>query len=138
MQLFLMMSFGLLQCLQRFNASAGRSRSKKVATVDNLQRRGFQMANMCVLCCKAAESIDHIFLQCGFSCKIWNMVSSALSIYGPYISDVVGFITAWKGMNCSFGCRLVSKVIMHAVFWLPVGLQSNHACSLLVDMEGEE
>ncbi|CAN0904416.1 hypothetical protein LINGRAHAP2_LOCUS23081, partial [Linum grandiflorum] len=72
---------------------------KKIATVDNLQRRGIPLVNRCVLCGCAAESVNHIFIKCKFSSKVWNKVSSVLSFRGPFLPDVVGFISGWKGMT---------------------------------------
>ncbi|CAN1311894.1 Putative ribonuclease H protein At1g65750 [Linum perenne] len=55
----------------------------KIASLDNLQKRGFQLANWCVLCHKGTESIDHMFIHCDYSSSVWNRLSSTLSIIGP-------------------------------------------------------
>ncbi|CAN1230374.1 hypothetical protein LINPERPRIM_LOCUS3275, partial [Linum perenne] len=47
---------------------------RKIATHDNLQKRGFSLPNQCVLCDSNNESIDHIFLSCIFSADIWLML----------------------------------------------------------------
>ncbi|CAN1298481.1 Putative ribonuclease H protein At1g65750 [Linum perenne] len=39
----------------------------RIATLDNLQRRGFALPNWCVLCERMEESVDHLFLQCTFA-----------------------------------------------------------------------
>ncbi|CAN0879471.1 hypothetical protein LINGRAHAP2_LOCUS13060 [Linum grandiflorum] len=90
----------------------------KIATTDNLQQRGFNLARKCVLCNKQSESIDqYLFRQCEFSCMIWNRFSSALSLLGPFQNDMVGFILAWKGMNCISRFKDVIKVLLHATLW---------------------
>ncbi|CAN1274793.1 hypothetical protein LINPERPRIM_LOCUS15521, partial [Linum perenne] len=91
---------------------------KKIATVDNLQRRGFSLANKCVLCCSAHESVNHIFIQCAFASEIWKKLSSTLSIYGPRHSDVRDFISEWKGLNCVSEFTPALKMLMHSTFWL--------------------
>ncbi|CAN0887989.1 hypothetical protein LINGRAHAP2_LOCUS15726 [Linum grandiflorum] len=90
---------------------------RKIATIDNLQKRGFQMVNMCVLCRKETESVDHLFIHCEFSYKVWSLVSSTLSIHGPLASNVSCLISAWKGMNCMTSFRKATKAILHSFFW---------------------
>ena len=38
---------------------------EKILTLDELQRRGWTLANKCFLCDIYEESIDHILLHCG-------------------------------------------------------------------------
>ncbi|CAN0914163.1 hypothetical protein LINGRAHAP2_LOCUS28402 [Linum grandiflorum] len=90
---------------------------KKIATIDNLQRRGMQMVNRCVLCGCDLESVDHLFLHCKFTSAVWAMITSALSIYGPGPLDCTGLLMAWKGMNCLPHFAACMKVILHAFFW---------------------
>ncbi|CAN1815907.1 Putative ribonuclease H protein At1g65750, partial [Linum perenne] len=90
---------------------------KRIATIDNLQKRGFQMVNLCVLCTNQLESTYHIFLRCVFTSAIWNRISSILSLHGPHQDDVSSLISSWKGMNCVPRFRMVKKVILHAFFW---------------------
>ncbi|CAN0846755.1 Putative ribonuclease H protein At1g65750 [Linum grandiflorum] len=90
---------------------------KRFATLDNLQRRGFHLANMCVLCGNCMESVKHLLLHCEFSKAVWNMASSVLSLVGPWSSDVKTFITVWKGMNCLPSLSGAKNVMMHTIFW---------------------
>ncbi|CAN0918608.1 hypothetical protein LINGRAHAP2_LOCUS30968 [Linum grandiflorum] len=50
--------------------------------MDSLQKRGLIVPNWCSLCKLAAESIDHIFMECSFSQKVWHRFSSTLSFTG--------------------------------------------------------
>lgn len=43
-----------------------------ILTWDNRQRSGWQGPNFCYLCQKARETIQHIFLDCGFIQEIWD------------------------------------------------------------------
>ncbi|CAN1229638.1 Putative ribonuclease H protein At1g65750, partial [Linum perenne] len=90
---------------------------KKIATIDNLQKRGMQMPNMCVLCYEDLESVDHIMLSCAFTLKVWARLSSRLSFYGPSPIDTRGFVAAWKGMNCASPFCVVMDHLLHATFW---------------------
>ncbi|CAN1356356.1 Putative ribonuclease H protein At1g65750 [Linum perenne] len=90
---------------------------KKIASIDNLQRRGMTLANRCVLCEKDLESVDHLFIHCEFAVEVWNRVSSVLSLLGPRNEDVRGLIQAWKCMNCTPTFEEVAGVIIHGIFW---------------------
>ncbi|CAN0920773.1 Putative ribonuclease H protein At1g65750, partial [Linum grandiflorum] len=90
---------------------------KKIATLDNLQRRGFQLANRCPLCQIEIETLDHLFLRCSFSSLVWGNISSRLSMYDPTHSSTREFIAAWKGLNCLSRFQTAMKVIMHATLW---------------------
>ncbi|CAN1826521.1 hypothetical protein LINPERHAP1_LOCUS31589, partial [Linum perenne] len=97
----------------------------KVATQDNLQRRGFTLANRCVLCGSNEESVQHLFLSCSFAFDVWTLVSSKLSIHGPHPSSLAGFIKGWKEVNCSKRFISVKRAILHAVFWY-IWLERNN------------
>ncbi|XP_074313924.1 uncharacterized protein LOC141649126 [Silene latifolia] len=47
---------------------------KKLATVDNIQHRGFYMMNRCSLCEAALEDHPHLFFNCSFSKDIWQQL----------------------------------------------------------------
>ncbi|CAN0922513.1 Putative ribonuclease H protein At1g65750 [Linum grandiflorum] len=98
---------------------------KRIATVDNLQRRGLQMVNRCVLCLEDLESVDHLFLHCKFSSLVWSKVCSLLSIHGPGSYDCAGFILAWNGFNCQPHFAAYMKVILHAFCWTIWGERNN-------------
>ncbi|KAK9742585.1 hypothetical protein RND81_03G183800 [Saponaria officinalis] len=44
----------------------------KLATIDNLHKRGFQFVNRCFLCKGAAESHSHLLFQCSFMQHLWR------------------------------------------------------------------
>ncbi|CAN1732046.1 hypothetical protein LINPERHAP1_LOCUS1453, partial [Linum perenne] len=90
---------------------------KKVSTIDNLQRKGLSLANRCALCNSNLESVEHLFLDCEFASQIWTLISSKLSIHGPFSYSIEGFIEGWKGLNCLLSFSSVMKVLLHAVFW---------------------
>ncbi|CAN1273141.1 hypothetical protein LINPERPRIM_LOCUS14878, partial [Linum perenne] len=90
---------------------------RKVATIDNLQKKGLVLVNRCALCVSDLESVDHLFTTCAFVSEIWTLVSSKLSIHGPLPSSVVELIKGWKGLNCMPSFSMVMKVLLHAVFW---------------------
>ncbi|CAN0884955.1 hypothetical protein LINGRAHAP2_LOCUS14982 [Linum grandiflorum] len=73
---------------------------------------------------RAAESIDHIFLECSYSQKIWNRFSSTLSFTGPHYHIMTKVIKGWKGMNFTVEFDLFRGVFLHAFYWF-IWLERN-------------
>jgi hypothetical protein len=57
------------------------SLENRILTWDNLQRKGWEGPNICVLCQDEAESVYHLFVTCRFSREVWNQLYSVLSIH---------------------------------------------------------
>jgi len=60
----------------------------KAPTWDNLQKRSFQGPGWCILCKRAQESVEHLFLTCPFSVEVWKECSV-----------LVGFQCQWSGAS---------------------------------------
>ncbi|CAN1818271.1 hypothetical protein LINPERHAP1_LOCUS28323 [Linum perenne] len=86
-------------------------------SVDNLIRRGFQLSNRCILCSVKAESIRHLFVECSFASQMWSLLSSRLSLIGPFPGTMLGFVTAWKGLNWDREFEACGKALLHAFLW---------------------
>ncbi|CAN0887259.1 hypothetical protein LINGRAHAP2_LOCUS15577 [Linum grandiflorum] len=96
----------------------------RILTMDNLRRRGLIAPNRCTLCYKDGESIDHIFLACSFSRKVWSRFSAALSISGPVHHIFSEVVMGWKGMHCMMDFTSVMGVLLHAFCWF-IWLERN-------------
>jgi len=67
-----------------------RAFSNRIATKQNLQRRGVAMGdNLCVLCGKEEETTSHILVSCEVSTKVWNMCFSWLGICSVNHNDLI-------------------------------------------------
>ena len=53
---------------------------EKILTLDQLQRRGWILANRCALCKEELESIDHILLHCDKAKLLWQLVFSIFGV----------------------------------------------------------
>ena len=60
----------------------------KVLTLDQLQTRGWSLANRCFLCHSHEESIDHILLHCGKAWVLWKLLFSLFGLYWVIHSTV--------------------------------------------------
>ncbi|KAL4189261.1 hypothetical protein AMTRI_Chr08g164620 [Amborella trichopoda] len=45
----------------------------KPLTLDNLQKRGFQFPNRCIMCLNEEETVTHRLLHCNFAYSIWSL-----------------------------------------------------------------
>ena len=48
--------------------------TRKVSTADNLRRRAFAskaISDLCVMCRKGRETVDHLFVHCEFAHSLW-------------------------------------------------------------------
>ncbi|KAL4184258.1 hypothetical protein AMTRI_Chr10g160 [Amborella trichopoda] len=46
----------------------------KPLTIDNLQKRGFQFHNRCVMCLKEEDTVTHLLLHCNFAYSVWSFL----------------------------------------------------------------
>ena len=71
----------------------------KVLTLDQLQRRGWPLANRCScsLYYVHEESIDHILLHCGKARLLWELLFSLFRLYWVIHSTVKGTLLGWHG-----------------------------------------
>ena len=52
----------------------------KALTLDQLQKRGWALANRCYLCQRNEESIDHILLHCEKARTLWVLLFSLFGV----------------------------------------------------------
>ena len=48
----------------------------KILTLEQLQRRGYSLANRCFLCLSEVETVDHLLLHCVKTRALWNLLFS--------------------------------------------------------------
>jgi len=66
----------------------------KILTWDILQRCGFRGPGKCQLCNQSSESAYHLFLECSFVTKVWNLISSSLSLTTRWLGGT--FLACFK------------------------------------------
>ena len=52
----------------------------KILTLDQLQRRGYSLANRCFLCLFEVETVDHLLLYCAKTRVLWNLLFSLFGV----------------------------------------------------------
>ncbi|KAL6349617.1 hypothetical protein AAG906_035778 [Vitis piasezkii] len=68
----------------------------KVLILDQLQRRGWSLANKCSLCYAHEESIDHILLHCG-KVRLWELLFSLFRVCWVIQASVRETLLGWQG-----------------------------------------
>ncbi|XP_074306038.1 uncharacterized protein LOC141641266 [Silene latifolia] len=83
----------------------------KLATVDQLNKKGLIIINRCVLCKAALETHKHLFIKCSYSETIWQKLLQWMRILGRsnHMSEEIAWISSrrakrhWK-TNWFLGC----------------------------------
>lgn len=61
----------------------------KILTRDNLNKKGLQGRNVCILCLKAEETVQHLILACGYTLEVWRKVSDGFDWVDSPIQTLV-------------------------------------------------
>ena len=69
----------------------------KVLTQEQLQRRGFSLANRCFLCLSKEETVDHLLLHCVKTRVLWNLLFSLFGISWTLSCTVKTTLLGWNG-----------------------------------------
>jgi hypothetical protein len=84
----------------------------RLATVDNLNRKGMTKPVQCVFC-EENESINHLFFECVVAREVWKYVSEYLGykIGGDYLS------TKWLSKKKFYCANIISTAVLRGL-WL--------------------
>lgn len=77
----------------------------RILTIDNLDRRGFQLVNRCTLCKQDEESIMHLFFHCQFSREVWSFFLPLLFTNWVFPHTMKSFVKSWS--NCPFSHKVI-------------------------------
>ena len=68
----------------------------KVLTLDQVQKRGWALANRCYLCQAHEESINHLLLHCEKKREVWKLFFTLFGVYWVFPSSVRETLLGWK------------------------------------------
>lgn len=79
---------------------------KKILTMDNLQKRGFILANRCQLYKKDYESIDHLFFGCPYVLSLWGTLLRSFKTSWVLPNEVRNLMEQWQ---CPFRSSILRR-----------------------------
>ncbi|KAJ9691054.1 hypothetical protein PVL29_013294 [Vitis rotundifolia] len=89
----------------------------KVLTLEQLQRRGFSMANRCFLCLSEVETVDHLLLHCGRTRTLWNLLFSLFGVSWILSRTVKETLLGWSGAFVGKRRKRAWQMAPLCIFW---------------------
>ena len=81
----------------------------KILTLDNLAKRGQILPNRCSLSRQDLEFVNHLFIHCPFSYKVWSHLTTDLDcIWCPPVS-IQDFFCQWRSHHHGLKSQLLSS-----------------------------
>jgi hypothetical protein len=73
----------------------------RIWMADRLEKRGWPNCGLCPLCKQVTESVDHLFVHCRFTMRLWTQVKEWLGIPDLVPSHWAGLSIAewWRRMS---------------------------------------
>ncbi|KAL4189211.1 hypothetical protein AMTRI_Chr08g205860 [Amborella trichopoda] len=89
----------------------------KPLTIDNLQKRGFQIPNRCVMCLEEEENVTHLLLHCKFAFSVWSKLIQLFNltwVIPPSIPSLLtlSFEDKWRKSG-----KILWKASLVATLW---------------------
>ena len=85
--------------------------------LDQLKKRGWNLANRCFLCCVEEESIDHILIHCTKARVLWELLFAIFRVNWVLPLSVRDTLLGWRGFNMGKKRRKVWKATPLCLFW---------------------
>ncbi|RVW73236.1 LINE-1 reverse transcriptase-like [Vitis vinifera] len=89
----------------------------KALTLDQLQKRGWALANGCYLCQRHEESIDHVLLHCEKARTLWALLFSMFGVQWVLLTTVKEMHLGWNGTFVGTKRKGVWRASPLCLFW---------------------
>ncbi|WJZ92487.1 hypothetical protein VitviT2T_011477 [Vitis vinifera] len=89
----------------------------KILTLDQLQRRGYSLANRCFLCLAEAETVDHLLLHCVMTRTLWNLLFSLFGVEWVLSGTVKETLLGWHGAFVGKIRKKAWQMAPLCIFW---------------------
>ncbi|RVX18473.1 putative ribonuclease H protein [Vitis vinifera] len=89
----------------------------KILTLDQLQRRGYSLANRCFLCLAEAETVDHLLLHCVMTRTLWNLLFSLFGVEWVLSGTVKDTLLGWHGAFVGKIRKKAWQMAPLCIFW---------------------
>lgn len=89
----------------------------KILTLDNLQKKGFSLANKCIMCGKENETVDHLLPHCHIVGFIWYSMAERFSLYWVFPRTVREAMVQWRIMGGSKNEKKLMNFAAQHILW---------------------
>ncbi|KAL6342504.1 hypothetical protein AAG906_012100 [Vitis piasezkii] len=89
----------------------------KILTLDQLQRRGYSLANRCFLCLAEVETVDHLLLHCVMTRTLWNLLFSLFGVEWVLSGTVKDTLLGWHGAFVGKIRKKAWQMAPLCIFW---------------------
>ena len=89
----------------------------KVLTLDKLQRRGWQLPNICYLCGCVEETVHHLLLHRSVVSPLWDIIFSLIGISWVFPKTIKEALLGWKGSFVGGKRSMIWKSVFLCIFW---------------------
>ena len=89
----------------------------KVLTLDQVKKRGWDLANRCSFCQVEEESIDHLLLHCEKTRALWVMLFTLFGVSWVFPSSIRETLLGWIGSFLGKKHNTVWRAGPHCIFW---------------------
>ena len=69
----------------------------KILTMEQLQRRGYSLANRCFLCLSEEETVNHLLLHCVKMRALWSLLFSLFGVAWVLSGSIKETLLGWHG-----------------------------------------
>jgi hypothetical protein len=69
----------------------------KILTLDNLRKRNAIVVNLCYMCKKSREFIDHLLLHCEVARELWSSLFNLFGVDWVMPRRVRELLVSWRG-----------------------------------------
>ena len=90
----------------------------RALTLDQIQKRGWLLANRCYIFQMHEESIDHILLHCAKTRTLWEMFFTLFGVQWVLPSSVRATLLGWNGSFMGKKKKGVWRVGPLCIFWM--------------------
>ncbi|XP_071729183.1 uncharacterized protein [Rutidosis leptorrhynchoides] len=102
----------------KVNIFIWRLRMNRLATKDNLERKGIDLPNyLCVWCNVQNESVHHVFVSCVISKQIWSYLGSWINFNLPSWNNLEELWIWMDNLSVHEKKKIVVRSIFYSVLW---------------------
>ena len=89
----------------------------RILTIDQLNRRGWNMPNRCYLCKVEEETSDHLIIFCKKATMLWSLLFSLFDVQWVLHSSIKRNLIGWHGAFVSKREKKARRAVPLCLMW---------------------